>query len=63
MNYCSIEDAWKNSDSLTDQFKMKKKTIENFSADNDVQHTIKIDDQEYFNDFNYENNFKRRIRT
>lgn len=57
MNYCSIEDAWKNSDSLTDQFKMKKKTIENFSADNDVQHTIKIDDQEYFNDFNYENNF------
>ena len=23
MNYCSIEDAWKNSDSLTDQFKMK----------------------------------------
>ena len=27
MNYCSIEDAWKNSDSLTDQFKMKKKKI------------------------------------
>jgi hypothetical protein len=31
MNYCSIDDAWKNSDSLTDQFKIKKKTIENFS--------------------------------
>ncbi len=57
MNYCSIEDAWKNSDSLTEQFKMKKKTIENFSADNDVQPTIKIDDEEYYNDFNYENSF------
>ncbi len=33
MNYCSIDDAWKNSDSLTDQFKIKKKTIENFSDD------------------------------
>ena len=53
MNYCSIDDAWKNSDSLTEQFKMKKKTIENFSDDNDNNrdHTNKIDD------FNYENSF------
>lgn len=58
MNYCSIEDAWKNSDSLTDQFKLKKKTIENFSSDDQQEiNTIKIDDQEYYNDFNYENNF------
>jgi hypothetical protein len=31
MNYCSIEDAWKSSDYLTDQFSFyKKKLIENF---------------------------------
>lgn len=57
MNYCSIEDAWKNSDGLTEQFKMKKKTIENFSSDNSGPPTIKIDDEEYYNDFNYENSF------
>ena len=55
MSYCSIEDAWKNTNSLTDQFKMKKKNIENFSNNN--QPTIKIDEQEYYNDFNYENHF------
>jgi hypothetical protein len=31
MNYCTIEDAWKSSDHLTEQFSFyKKKTIENF---------------------------------
>jgi hypothetical protein len=31
MNYCTIEDAWKSSDYLTDQFSFyKKKLIENF---------------------------------
>jgi len=53
MNYCSIEDAWKNSDSLTDQFKLKKKTIENFSSDNNISKPIKIDNEEYYNTFDY----------
>ena len=53
MNYCSIEDAWKNSDSLTDQFKLKKKTIENFSSDNNISTPIKIDNEEYYNTFDY----------
>ncbi len=57
MNYCSIEDAWRSSDSITEQFKMKKKTIENFSSENNIQHTIKIDDEEYYTDFNYDSNF------
>ena len=69
MNYCSIEDAWKNSDSLTDQFKLKKKTIENFSI------PIKIDNEEYYSknqeqnheysheynhDYNYEYNHNNK---
>ena len=53
MNYCSIEDAWRNSDSLTDQFKLKKKTIENFSSDNNISTPIKIDNEEYYNTFDY----------
>jgi hypothetical protein len=63
MNYCSIDDAWKNSDNLTDQFKLKKKTLETFSSDDEQppKNTIKIDDQEYYNDFNYENNFNYNL--
>jgi hypothetical protein len=53
MNYCSIEDAWRNSDSLTDQFKLKKKTIENFSSDNNISIPIKIENEEYYNTFDY----------
>ena len=56
MNYCSIEDAWKNSDSLTDQFKFKKKTIENFSSDNNISTSIKIDNEEYYNKNNFDYN-------
>ena len=41
MNYCSIEDAWRNSDSLTDQFKLKK-NIEHFTP-NIIDDEIKID--------------------
>jgi len=29
MNYCSIEDAWKNNEAITEQFKIKKNTLEN----------------------------------
>tara|TARA_B110000971_G_C19997936_1_gene495267 strand:+ start:49 stop:423 length:375 start_codon:yes stop_codon:yes gene_type:complete len=42
MNYCSIEDAWKNTDFISDQFKIyenpyeKKNIIENFES-NDFQ--------------------------
>ena len=42
MNYCSIEDAWKNTDFISDQFKIyenpyeKKNIIENFEL-NDFQ--------------------------
>jgi len=38
MNYCSIEDAWKNTDFISDQFKIyenpyeKKNIIENFES-------------------------------
>jgi len=38
MNYCTIEDAWKNSDYISDQFKLyenpyeKKNIIENFDS-------------------------------
>jgi hypothetical protein len=40
MNYCTIEDAWKNSDYISDQFKIyenpneKKNIIENFESSN-----------------------------
>jgi uncharacterized paraquat-inducible protein A len=42
MNYCSIDDAWKNTDYISDQFKLyenpyeKKNVIENFDP-NDKQ--------------------------
>ena len=40
MNYCSIEDAWKNTDFISDQFKIyenpyeKKNIIEKFESNN-----------------------------
>lgn len=42
MNYCTIEDAWKSSDHLTEQFSFyKKKTIENFEIQEEkVQQNI-----------------------
>jgi hypothetical protein len=36
MSYCSIEDAWRNSDNLTDQFKLKKKNIESFTEESNT---------------------------
>jgi len=50
MNYCSIEDAWKNTDYISDQFKFyentndKKNIIENFEPENKT------------NENNYKNN-------
>jgi hypothetical protein len=35
MNYCSIEDAWKNNDYITEQFKYKKNIIEKFENENE----------------------------
>ena len=61
MSYCSIEDAWKNSDSLTDQFKLKKKNIENFSNNDEDLKPIKFDEAFDYNkndlDFNIDNDF------
>lgn len=44
MNYCTIEDAWKSSDHLTEQFSFyKKKTIENFEMQEEkVQQDVNI---------------------
>lgn len=47
MNYCTIEDAWKSSDHLTEQFSFyKKKTIENFEIQEEkVQQNTNINSQ------------------
>lgn len=45
MNYCTLEDAWKYSDSLTEQFKLKK-NIETFTSENnnsDYDYDFKLD--------------------
>ena len=52
MNYSTIEDAWKSSDYLSDQFSLyKKKTIENF----DIQNKYINQDNKYFNQNNHNN--------
>lgn len=62
MNYCSIDDAWKNSENITDQFKLKKKTIENFSSEDNQEYNQtntkksqpdKINDTFDYNQFDY----------
>jgi|688.fasta_scaffold1712988_1 hypothetical protein len=50
MNYCTIEDAWKSSDHLTEQFSFyKKKTIENFEIQEKVQDTNNTNKQDMNN--------------
>lgn len=56
MNYCSIEDAWKNSDSLTNQFKLKK-NIENFIPDIPPQ----LDNNNFTIDNDFIDNISRDI--
>ena len=48
MNYCSIEDAWKNNEAITEQFKIKKNTLENII--------------ENFSETNNQNNFPENIQ-
>ena len=55
MNYCTIEDAWKSSDHLTEQFSFyKKKTIENFEIQEEKVQPTKI--QNNTNNTNNTNN-------
>ncbi len=57
MNYCTIEDAWKSSDHLTEQFSFyKKKTIENFEIQEEKVQPTKI--QNINNDTNNNTNNK-----
>ena len=56
MNYCSIEDAWKNSDSLTNQFKLKK-NIENFIPETPPQ----LDNNDFTIDNDFIDNISRDI--
>jgi hypothetical protein len=57
MNYCSIDDAWNNSEYITNQFKnydnpyTKKKSIENFS-NNDKNNTNNMHDMNEGNNMN-----------
>jgi hypothetical protein len=57
MNYCTIEDAWKNSDYISDQFKIyenpnEKKTIENFESSNNQQSNNQQNNNQQNNKFN-----------
>jgi hypothetical protein len=59
MNYCTLEDAWKYSDSLTEQFKLKK-NIEKFTSENNNNDNDNNDNNynnEYDYDFKLDNDF------
>lgn len=65
MNYCTIEDAWKSSDYLTDQFSFyKKKTIENFEIPEEkVQDTNNKNVNTNMNKTNHQTNNKTNHET
>ena len=52
MNYCSIEDAWKNSDYITDQYK-KYDVVENFDQTTNFDQTINDTEINYAINNNY----------
>lgn len=58
MNYCSIDDAWNNSEYITNQFKNydnpynKNKSIENFTNHNDKINNNKINENNDTNEIN-----------